>query len=91
LSKEISGYKVANEGRLTVALDVSISAELKEEGVAREIISKLQSLRKEMNLEVTDKILIKIEAHDYIKSSINQFKSYICTELLAISIEFELA
>jgi isoleucyl-tRNA synthetase len=60
LSKEISGYKVANEGRLTVALDVSISAELKEEGVAREIISKLQSLRKEMNLEVTDKILIKI-------------------------------
>lgn len=91
LSKEISGYKVANEGRLTVALDVSISAELKEEGVAREIISKLQSLRKEMNLEVTDKILIKIEAHDYIKSSINQFKSYICTELLAASIEFELA
>ncbi len=91
LSKEISGYKVANEGRLTVALDVSISPELKEEGVAREIISKLQSLRKEMNLEVTDKILIKIEAHDYIKSSINQFKSYICTELLAASIEFELA
>ncbi len=91
LSKEISGYKVANEGRLTVALDVSISPELKEEGVAREIISKLQSLRKEMNLEVTDKILIKIEAHDYIKSSINQFKSYICTELLASSIEFELA
>ncbi|MFY8020569.1 MAG: isoleucine--tRNA ligase [Bacteroidia bacterium] len=91
LSKEISGYKVANEGRLTVALDVSISPELKEEGVAREIISKLQSLRKEMNLEVTDKILIKIEAHDYIKSSINQFKSYICTELLATSIEFDLA
>ena len=91
LSKEISGYKVANEGRLTVALDVSISPELKEEGVARELISKLQGLRKEMNFDVTDKILIKIESHDYIKSSINQFKSYICTELLATSIEFELA
>jgi isoleucyl-tRNA synthetase len=91
LSKEISGYKVANEGRLTVALDVSISPELKEEGIAREIISKLQGLRKEMNLDVTDKIQIKIEAHDYIKSSINQFKSYICTELLAASIEFDLA
>lgn len=88
LSKEIPGYKVANEGRLTVALDISLSEELRQEGIAREFISKLQALRKDSNLEVTDKIHILVGEHEYLKSSINQFKTYICTELLAASLEF---
>ena len=91
VSKEITGYKVASVGKISVALDIEIDEELKLEGIAREIISKLQSHRKEQEFEVMDRIQIKIEAHDYIKSSINQFKMYICTELLANDIVFESA
>jgi isoleucyl-tRNA synthetase len=83
LSSDIAGYKVANDGKVTVALDVEISATLKEEGIARELISKLQTLRKERNLEVTDKIKVQIEKHNYIENSIIGFKTYICTEILA--------
>ena len=87
LSKEISGYKVANEGRLTVALDITLSASLIEEGIAREIVSKLQNLRKDSGLDLTDKISLKIVEVPYIKSAINQFKNYICSEILANDIE----
>jgi isoleucyl-tRNA synthetase len=83
LSSDIAGYKVANDGKVTVALDVEISVALKEEGIARELISKLQTLRKESNLEVTDKIKVQIEKHNYIENSIIGFKTYICTEILA--------
>jgi isoleucyl-tRNA synthetase len=83
LSSDIAGYKVANDGKVTVALDVEMSPALKEEGIARELISKLQSLRKESNLEVTDRIRVIIEKHNYIENSIIGFKTYICTEILA--------
>ena len=86
LSTEITGYKVANEGKITVALDINLSDSLREEGIARELVSKLQNLRKELNFDVTDKIIVKIEANDYIKNSINHYKTYICTEILATSI-----
>ncbi len=86
LSSEIAGYKVANEGKITVALDINLSDSLREEGIARELISKLQNLRKELNFEVTDKINVKISTNDYIKNSINHYKAYICTEILATSI-----
>ncbi len=91
VSKEITGYKVASHGKISVALDIEIDEPLKQEGIAREIISKLQTLRKEQQFEVMDRIQIKIEAHEYIKSAINQFKMYICTELLANDIAFESA
>jgi isoleucyl-tRNA synthetase len=87
LSKEIAGYKVANEGRLTVALDITLSASLIEEGIAREIVSKVQNLRKDSGLDLTDKISLKIVEDPYIKSAINQFKNYICSEILANDIE----
>ncbi|MDZ4668241.1 MAG: isoleucine--tRNA ligase [bacterium] len=87
LSKEIPGYKVANEGRLTVALDINLNDKLKEEGIAREIVSKIQNLRKESGLDLTDKISVKIIGDIYIKSAINQFKNYICSEILANDIE----
>ncbi len=87
LSSDIAGYKVANDGKVTVALDVEISAALKEEGIARELISKLQNLRKESNLEVTDKIKVQVEKHNYIENSIIGFKTYICTEILANELE----
>jgi isoleucyl-tRNA synthetase len=83
LSSDIAGYKVANDGKVTVALDVEMSTALKEEGIARELISKLQTLRKESNLEVTDRIKVIIQKHNYIENSIIGFKTYICTEILA--------
>jgi isoleucyl-tRNA synthetase len=89
LSKEIQGYKVAIEGRITVALDINLSDSLREEGSARELVSKLQNLRKESNFEVTDKISIKIVDDPYIKAAINQFKTYICSEILATDIHLE--
>jgi isoleucyl-tRNA synthetase len=87
LSTDIPGYKVANEGKTTVALDIELSDNLREEGIARELISKLQTLRKEADLEVTDKINVQIEAHPYIKNSISNYKTYICTEILATMLE----
>ncbi len=83
MSKDITGYKVAHEGKITVALDVEITPELKLEGIAREVVSKLQALRKECNLEVTDKINIELQSHEYINNAINAYKTYICTEILA--------
>ncbi len=87
MSKDITGYKVAHEGKITVALDVEITPELKLEGIAREVVSKLQALRKESNLEVTDKINIELESHEYINNAINAYKTYICTEILADKLE----
>lgn len=85
-SDDIPGWLVASENNITVALDITISDALKAEGDAREFINKLQNLRKDNNLEVTDKILVKIMADENFKSSLIQFKSYICTEILASDI-----
>jgi isoleucyl-tRNA synthetase len=87
LSSDIAGYKVANDGKVTVALDVEISVALREEGIARELISKLQTLRKDSNLDVTDRITVQIEKHNYLENSIFGFKTYICTEILANDLE----
>jgi isoleucyl-tRNA synthetase len=84
---DIPGWKVANSGQLTVALDVTISPELREEGLARELVNRIQNIRKDSNLEVTDKISVKIKRNSAINSAINNNLDYICTEILASSIE----
>jgi isoleucyl-tRNA synthetase len=89
ITTDIPGYKVASDGKLTVALDITITENLKEEGIAREIISKLQNLRKESNFEVTDRIKVEIFEHIYIKNAVNNYKTYICTEILADSLELK--
>jgi isoleucyl-tRNA synthetase len=86
ISKEISGYKVANEGKITVALDINITEHLRDEGIARELVSKLQGLRKELDLNLIDKISVKMVDNNYLKRAINQFKTYICSEILATDI-----
>jgi isoleucyl-tRNA synthetase len=84
---DIPGWKVANDGQLTVALDVTITATLREEGLARELVNRIQTMRKDSNLEVTDKIEVKIQRNSAINSAINNNLNYICAEILASSLE----
>ncbi len=85
---EISGYEVANKGSLTVALDITISDELKKEGNAREFINKIQNIRKESNFELTDRIVVRVQENQLLQTSLNQYKDYICAEILADSLDF---
>lgn len=82
ITEDIPGWVVANEGSLTVALDITLTQTLIEEGLARELVNRIQNLRKELNFEVTDKISVKIEKNDAIISSLNNNFSYICSETL---------
>ncbi|MCE9538462.1 MAG: DUF5915 domain-containing protein, partial [Bacteroidetes bacterium] len=84
---DIPGWKVANFGQLTVALDITISSVLREEGLARELVNRIQNLRKERNLDVTDRIDVKIQRNSAINAAINNNLNYICTEILASSLE----
>ena len=84
---DIPGWKVANSGQLTVALDITITSELREEGLARELVNRIQNLRKESNLDVTDRIDVKIQRNSAINEAINNNLNYICTEILASSLE----
>jgi isoleucyl-tRNA synthetase len=86
LSEDIPGWLVTNIGSLTVALDITITEQLREEGIARELINRIQNIRKDSNFDVTDKINLQIEKHNKINSSINNNKLYICTETLAVSL-----
>ncbi len=86
LSEDIPGWLVANEGRLTVALDVNLTQELKEEGIARELINRIQNLRKDSNFNVTDKIDLQIGKHEQINDAVLHFKDYISSQVLAENI-----
>jgi isoleucyl-tRNA synthetase len=87
MAEDIPGWVVASEGAVTVALDITITQILKEEGVARELINRIQNIRKEKNFEVTDKIELKVEKIDEIVSAIQNNFSYICSETLADSLD----
>ncbi|MBL7138451.1 MAG: isoleucine--tRNA ligase [Bacteroidales bacterium] len=83
ISEDIPGWQVTNLGNLTVALDVTITPELWEEGIARELINRIQNLRKEKGFEVTDHIIVNLQKHKQIAEAIDKNISYICTEILA--------
>ncbi len=85
-SEDIPGWLVANEGKLTVALDVNISEELRDEGIAREFVNRIQNIRKDSGFEVTDKISVEIQKHEVINHSIEQYKEYIASQTLAVSV-----
>ncbi len=87
-TNEIPGFEIAVKGNLTVALDLVISDQLKKEGFAREFINRIQNVRKEMNFELTDKIVLIVEEKGSIKDIITEFNEYICAEILAEKIEF---
>ena len=89
-SEDLEGWLVMNDGNLTVALDVSISEDLKAEGIARELVNRIQNIRKEQNFEVTDRISLIVQNSDYIKDAIDKFSSYICNEVLATDLKLEM-
>jgi isoleucyl-tRNA synthetase len=86
-SEDIEGWLVASEGRLTVALDLNITRELKDEGIAREFVNRIQNLRKESGFEVTDKIAVEIRRHELIDSAVEHFNDYIAAQTLARSVK----
>ena len=88
-SKDIPGCIVATNNGLTVALDITLSDELREEGLAREFINRIQKLRKDSGLEVTDKVKIQVEKNDSLTAAIKNNFTYICDETLAVQLDFE--
>ncbi|HMR18403.1 MAG TPA: DUF5915 domain-containing protein, partial [Sphingobacterium sp.] len=88
IAEDVAGWQVANLGSLTVALDIQITEELKNEGIARELINRLQNLRKEKGFEVTDRINVTVSQNSEIETAVQNNLSYICTEILANSLVF---
>ena len=87
-SKDIEGWLVANANGLTVALDVTISEDLRKEGVARELVNRIQNLRKDSGLEVTDKIKLTVLNFDNLQISVEENKAYIMSETLTTEMVF---
>lgn len=86
ISEDIPGWQVANEGRLTVALDVTVTDELRYEGIAREFINRIQNIRKEAGFDVTDKISLKIEDQEFIREAVKRHATYIGSQTLATDV-----
>jgi isoleucyl-tRNA synthetase len=87
LSEDIPGWQVASMGALTVALDITLTPELLQEGIAREVINRIQNLRKDKGFEVTDKIIVKFQSQPGIDDAVHHNITYICSETLAQSFE----
>lgn len=90
VAEDIPGWLVSSEGGITVALDITLTPELEREGIARELVNRVQNLRKDSGLEVTDRIHLKVDSTDEIRAAIAQNKEYVCNEVLATDIHFEI-
>ena len=89
ISEDIPGWLVANEGRLTIALDITVTDELRKEGLARELVNRIQNLRKSSGLEITDKIRIAMVPAPEMNGTIYDYADYIQKQVLAESIEMK--
>lgn len=89
IAEDVAGWQVANLGKLTVALDINITDHLRKEGLARELINRIQNLRKEKGFEVTDRIMVSLSQNTEIQEAVKDNLSYICTEILADSLVFK--
>lgn len=85
-NEDIPGWLVANEGKLTVALEVELTDELRHEGIARELVNRIQNMRKSSNFDITDKINVAISRNETIEIVIKQYNTYICNQVLAENI-----
>jgi isoleucyl-tRNA synthetase len=86
ISEDIPGWQVANDGRLTVALDITVSDDLRYEGIAREFVNRIQNIRKEAGFDVTDKITVLIEDHEFVREAVRRHAAYIGSQTLATKV-----
>ena len=86
-SEDIPGWLVANEGKLTVALEVTVTEELRREGIARELVNRIQNIRKSSGFEITDKIKVSLSKNPQTNDAVNEYNTYICNQVLANSLE----
>ena len=86
VSEDMPGWLVATDGKLTVALDITVTEELRREGIARELVNRIQNLRKESGFEVTDRIRVVIERHEALTGAVESFGDYIAAQTLALSV-----
>jgi isoleucyl-tRNA synthetase len=87
-SEDIPGWLVANEGKLTVALDITLTEELKQEGISRELVNRIQNLRKDSNLEVQDRIHILMQrSAPEVNEAVMNYSAYICSETQALTLD----
>ena len=86
ISEDIPGWQVANEGKLTVALDITVTDDLRYEGIAREFVNRIQNIRKENGYDVTDKITVLIENHEWVREAITRHSAYIGSQTLATNV-----
>ena len=86
ISEDIPGWQVANEGKLTVALDITVSDDLRYEGIAREFVNRIQNIRKENGFDVTDKITVLIEDHEFVREAVKRHSGYIASQTLATAV-----
>ena len=86
ISEDIPGWLVANEGKLTVALDITVTEELLHEGIAREFVNRIQNIRKESGFEVTDKIRVVIEDLPFVAAAVRKHSDYIASQTLALEV-----
>jgi len=86
ITEDMPGWLVANEGKLTVALDITVTDELLREGIARELVNRIQNIRKSNGYEIIDKILVEIESRDEIDEAVKEYSGYIATQTLANSV-----
>ena len=87
ITEDIPGWVIASSGNLTIALDITVTEELREEGLARELVNRIQNIRKDKGFEVTDKIVLTIEKNETLNGAISRNNDYICSETLATSLE----
>lgn len=88
ITQDIPGWVVANEDALTVALDTTITDDLRMEGISRELVNRIQNIRKESNFDVTDNIIVEIEQHNLLCPAVERFMDYICSETLTKELRF---
>lgn len=87
ISEDIPGWLVTNDGNITVALDITITDDLRKEGIARELVNRIQNVRKSKDFNITDRIVVKITPDEHVNDAVAQFKDYIAKQVLAVAIE----
>ncbi len=89
VTEDMPGWLVANEGKLTVALDITLTDALVKEGIARELVNRIQNIRKSSGYDITDRILVAVEKRDEINAAVEEFGAYIATQVLADSVTLQ--